>query len=135
MEKDKPTILVASPDGHWTAALARALQGEGYHVLVSRVGVDAFYQTRMRRPALVFLDPELPQLSGWEVCRRLKQGGEFPTVKVALLTLDAKAAFHAGADAYLGKSSEIEPSLPPLRVFRSPQGILGDFLRRRPLAA
>ena len=135
MGKDKATILLASPDAAWTAALARALEAEGYQVRTSRNGVDALYQTRMRRPDLVFLDPELPQLSGWEVCRRLKRGGEFSTVKVALLTLEAKAAFQAGADAYLGKSSQIEPSLPPLRVFRTPQGILGEFLRRRALAA
>jgi len=98
--------------------------------------VDALYQTRMRRPDLLLLNPDLPQLSGWEVCRLVQRlPGDDPT-KVAMLTLQGDAAYRAGADGYLVKGGKVEPTLPPIRVFRHPaQGILAEFLHRRAMAA
>jgi len=128
-------ILLATSDMHWAGRLAELLRAEGYRVLISRTGVDALYQARMQRPHLIFLDPDLPQLSGWEVCRQLKQApGQVPG-KVVLITMEAVAAYRAGADGYIAKSGQIEPSLPPVHAFRAPQGILQNFLHRRILAA
>ena len=58
------------------------------------------------------------------------------SVKVVMLTLKGETAYRAGADGYLVKGGQVEPTLPPVRVFRHlPQGILGDFLHRRAVAA
>jgi len=90
----------------------------------------------MRGPDLILLNPELPQLSGWEVCRRLKRSPGAPGAKVVMLTLRGETAYRAGADGYLVKAGQVEPTLPPVRVFRHPaQGILGEFLHRRAMAA
>jgi len=130
------TILIADEDTHWMTSMARLLEAEGYRILRARTGVDALYQARMRRPDLIILDPDLAQLSGWEVCRRLKQSPEMETLKVVLITLRGEDAYRAGADGYLVKGGQVEPTLPPVRVFRHPpQGILGDFLHRRAVAA
>ncbi len=130
------TILIADDDGMWVQSMAELLQNEGYRVLSARTGVDALYQTRMRQPDLLLLNPDLPQLSGWDVCRRLKRLPGVDRTKVAMLTLDAEAAYRVGADGYLAKGGKVEPTLPPIRVFRFPaQGILGEFLHRRAIAA
>jgi CheY-like chemotaxis protein len=98
--------------------------------------VDALYQARMRRPNLILLDPDLPQLDGWEVCRRLKRSPGMGSVKVVMLTLLGEAAYRVGADGYLVKGGQVEPALPPVRAFHQPpQGILGEFLHRRAIAA
>jgi hypothetical protein len=128
-------ILLASADARWVTPIAALLAADGYRVSVARTGVDALYQARMRRPHLLFLDPELPQLSGWEVCRRLKRRAEPAATKIVLITLEAGAAHRAGADGYLVTSGPLEPSLPPVHVFRAPQGILRAFLHRRARAA
>ena len=128
-------ILLASSDAQWAARLAQLLTTEGYRVLIARTGADALFQARMQRPHLIFLDPDLPQLSGWEVCRQLRQApGQVPG-KIVLITMEAVAAYRAGADGYIAKSGEMEPSLPPVHAFRTPQGILQNFLHRRVLAA
>jgi two-component system phosphate regulon response regulator PhoB len=130
------TILIADEDELWTQSMGRLLAGEGYRILTARTGVDALYQARMRRPDLMLMNPGLRQLSGWEVCRRIKASPDGHRIKVVLLTLQAEAAFRAGADGYLLKGGQVEPTLPPVRVFRHPaQGILSEFLQRRAMAA
>jgi DNA-binding response OmpR family regulator len=130
------SVLIADDDLIWTSSVARLLEAEGYRVLRARTGVDALYQARMRRPNLILLNPELPQLSGWVVCRKLRQSPEFSKVKVVLLTLEGEAAYEAGADGYLVKGAQAEPVLPPVRVFHHPApGILAAFLHRRAPAA
>jgi CheY-like chemotaxis protein len=130
------TILLADPDATWVSSMARLLEPEGYRILRARNGVDALYQARMRRPDLVLLDPDLAQLSGWEVCRRLRQSPDMGSVRVVMLTMQGEAAYRAGADGYLIKAGQVEPTLPRIRVFQHPpQGILGDILHRRVVAA
>ncbi len=130
------TILIADDDSTWVQSMLHLLQGEGYRVLSARTGVDALYQTRMRRPDLLLLNPVLPQLNGWDVCRRLKRLPGVDRTKVAMLTLEAEKAYRVGADGYLVKGGRVEPTLPPIRVFRHPaQGILAEFLYRHAMAA
>jgi DNA-binding response OmpR family regulator len=132
---ERGSILVATSDTPWATQLARMLVAEGYRVSLARTGVDALYQARRQRPHLIFLDPDVSQLSGWEVCRQLKRMAEHATLTIVLMTLDAKAAHRAGADGYMAKSGQVEPSLPPVHAFRAPQGIVREFLHRRMLAA
>jgi two-component system phosphate regulon response regulator PhoB len=116
--------------------MTRLLETEGYRVFWSRTGVDALYQVRMRRPDLLLLSPDLPQLSGWEVCRRLKRMPDQGRTKAVMLTQDGETAHRVGAEGYLMKAGQVEPILPPIRVFRHPaQGILVEFLQRHALAA
>ncbi len=130
------TILIADEDQTWVHSMARLLEAEGYRVLRARTGVDALYQARMRRPDLVLLDPDLPQLDGWEICRRLKRSPDMRNVRIVLLTLKGETAYRAGADGYLVKGGQVEPTLPPVRSFRHPApGILEEFLHRRAVAA
>jgi CheY-like chemotaxis protein len=96
MQRVAPTVLIADGDTIWIGSMARLLEGEGYRVLRARTGVDALYQARMRRPDLILLDPDLSQLDGWEVCRRLKRSPDMENVKVVLLTLKGEAAYRAG---------------------------------------
>ena len=132
---ENTTILIADDDVVWATIIARLLEVEGYRVLCAKTGVDALYQARMRRPQLILLDPDLPQLSGWAVCRRLRQSPDFANVKVVLLTLDGAAAHRAGADGYMPKGGQGEAILPPVRAFCYPApGILGAFLERRAAA-
>jgi CheY-like chemotaxis protein len=132
----RATILIADGDPIWLGSMTQLLEAEGYRVLPARTGVDALYQSRMRRPDLVLLNPVLPQLSGWEVCRRVKRMPGGDRVKLVVLTLQGEAAYRAGADGYLVKGGQVEPTLPPIRVFRHPaQGILQEFLHRHAMAA
>jgi DNA-binding response OmpR family regulator len=130
------TILIADADPAWTDSMARLLEAEGYRVLLARTGADAYYQTCMRRPDLLLLSPQLSQRNGWEICRRVRQERGLERVKVVMLSPDGQRAFRAGADGYLIKGGQVEPTLPPVRAFKQPAaGILAEFQHRRALAA
>ncbi len=131
-----PIILIADADPVWAASMGKLLEAEGYRVLSVRTGADAIYQACMRGPDLILLSPKLSQLTGWEVCRRVKEFPGMERVKVVMLTPDGQRAWRAGADGYLIKGGQVEPSLPPVRAFRQPvSGILVNFQHRRALAA
>jgi CheY-like chemotaxis protein len=130
------TILIADPDPVWSGSIARLLESEGYRVLLARTGADAYYQACTRRPDLLLLSPHLSQRTGWEVCRRLRQEPGLERLKIVMLSPDGQRAYRAGADGYLIKGGQVEPTLPPVRAFRQPAaGILAEFQHRRALAA
>ena len=74
--KTVPRVLVAE-DEHDVAELLRFnLTREGYNVIVATNGVEAVKQVQELRPDVVLLDIMVPQLNGWEICRRIKQSGD-----------------------------------------------------------
>lgn len=88
------------------ALLRRGLQEEGYAVDVAADGPEALWMGREFDYAAVLLDVMLPQLDGFEVCRRLRKHGRW--VPVIMLTArtdvaDRVLGLDAGADDYLAK--------------------------------
>jgi len=66
----------------------------------------------------------------------VKQAPDMGRVKVVLLDPNGQRAFQSGADGYLVKGGQVEPSMSSVRVFTQPaSGILSDFQHRRALAA
>src|SRR2546425_1353212 len=81
---------------------------EGYDVVVTANGADALRLARERQPDVVLLDIMVPQLNGWEVCRRLKKDPELSAIPVIMVTGrveegDKVLGFEVGADDYVTK--------------------------------
>ena len=81
---------------------------EGYEVTVLGNGADAVRFVREGRPDVVLLDIMVPQLNGWEVCRRLKQDPETRRTPIIMVTGrvdegDKVLGFELGADDYVTK--------------------------------
>ncbi len=84
------------------------LTKEGYDVVMTANGADALRLARERQPDVVLLDIMVPQLNGWEVCRRLKKDPELSTIPVIMVTGrveegDKVLGFEVGADDYVTK--------------------------------
>jgi two-component system alkaline phosphatase synthesis response regulator PhoP len=81
---------------------------EGHDVRVAVTGADALRQAREFRPEVILLDIMVPQLNGWEVCRRLKEDPETRSIPVIMVTGrveegDKILGFELGADDYVTK--------------------------------
>jgi len=79
------------------------LTKEGYDVVMTANGADALRLARERQPNVVLLDIMVPQLNGWEVCRRLKKDPELSAIPVIMVTGrveegDKVRGFEVGAD-------------------------------------
>ncbi len=99
-------ILVVDDEPSITDAVATALRYEGYEVEEAATGHDALASVTRAEPDLVVLDWMLPDISGIEVGRRMRERG----FKTAILFLTAKdavedkvEALRAGGDDYVTK--------------------------------
>lgn len=94
-----------------TSLLRRGFAYEGYEVLTASSASDALKLARDRPPSLVVLDVMMPEMDGFEACRRLRQAD--PSLPVLLLTArdapaDQVAGLDIGADDYVTKPFTFE---------------------------
>ena len=101
-------VLVVDDEKDITALVAYHLEREGFRVLQAHDGFQALDLVKRERPHLLILDLMLPQMSGLDVCRRLRK--EPDTVRLPILMLTAKAeesdkvlGLELGGDDYLTK--------------------------------
>lgn len=104
-------ILVVDDDPTALRLIGYSLQQEGYDVLTAANGLDGLAQVRQLHPDLVILDIMMPDLDGFEVCRRLRADPATRRLPVLMLTAkgqvaDKVAGFRAGADDYLVKPAD-----------------------------
>ncbi|MDB5807883.1 MAG: luxQ 1 [Betaproteobacteria bacterium] len=90
----------------------RELKREGFEVLEARTGEEALRIAREQRPDIALLDVQLPDISGLEVCRRIKADpltSEIPVVHISATHVtegDQAAGLEHGADIYLTEPTE-----------------------------
>lgn len=99
-------VLVIEDDGVISDALARGLGADGFVVDVAADGETGLWMALEGEVDVIVLDVMLPKLSGFEVCRRLRQSGS--TAPILMLTAkdgehDEADALDLGADDYLTK--------------------------------
>lgn len=105
------TILVVDDEESLTDLVASALRFAGYDVATEANGFDALRSIKERTPDLVVLDVNMPELDGFEVCRRIRRDGL--DVPVIFLTArddieDLRVGFRQGGDDYLTKPFSLE---------------------------
>ncbi len=113
---DNSTILILNVDDNDGARYVktRILQSAGFRVIEAANGTDGLEMARKQMPALVLLDVKLPDISGIEVCRRIKADVTTCTVLVlqtsaALIGRDDKIrGLDGGADNYLAAPIEAD---------------------------
>lgn len=113
-------ILVVDDDPAFRAFVVETLSGAGYASQEAGTGREATLEARRGRPSFVLLDVKLPDISGHEVCRRLRDlyGESLP---IALMSgvktddLDRVAGLLLGADDYLTKPIEAGDLLARIR--------------------
>jgi two-component system alkaline phosphatase synthesis response regulator PhoP len=101
-------VLVVEDEPDVAELIRYNLVKEGWDVLTASSGAEALKRVRESRPDVVLLDIMVPQLNGWEVCRRLKEDPETRAIPVIMVTGrveegDKVLGFELGADDYVTK--------------------------------
>ena len=112
----QPTILIVDDNPANLGVLTDHLEIRGYEVLVALGGLEALERVRYAQPDLILLDVMMPDIDGFETCRRLKQQAhtrDIPVIFMTALTdIDSKVtAFAAGGVDYVSKPFQIEELL------------------------
>jgi len=105
---DKALILVVEDEPAQQQVLTYNLQSEGYETLSALTGDEALLLIKETPPDLVILDWMLPEVSGIEICRRLKASKQTRDIPVIMLSArseetDRVRGLDTGADDYVVK--------------------------------
>ena len=107
-ESRQRSIVIVEDDEDIADSIRYNLEREGFRVRVAMTGEDALNLILARPPNLILLDLNLPHMSGFEMCRRLR--AEAITARVPILILTARTdeadkvlGLNIGADDYITK--------------------------------
>ena len=101
-------ILIADDEPNIVVALEYLLRRSGYEVHIARNGDEALRQVEAHVPDLVLLDVMMPQRSGYDVCKRMRERPDWRHIKIVMLSAKGRDAevnrgLAAGADLYVTK--------------------------------
>jgi len=125
------TVLIVDDEPNIVQLVRITLEDDRVQVLEAADGMTALDRAAAFRPDLVLLDIDLPDVSGLEVCRRLKADAELAKTKIVMLTAaaqrdDIARGLAAGADEYLTKPFS------PVRLLSLVEQLMPHTIRWRP---
>ncbi|MEO5376864.1 MAG: hybrid sensor histidine kinase/response regulator [Magnetococcus sp. DMHC-6] len=105
--REKPLVLLVDDD-HFDLVLLRSLLATSYDLILASDGEQAIREARQQRPDLILLDIQMPDMDGFEVCRRLKGEARLEKIPIIFLTglLESSSeakGFAMGAEDYITK--------------------------------
>jgi two-component system, cell cycle response regulator len=114
-------ILVADDDGASLLLLKAQLRKAGHEVTVARDGQQAWTALEKDSPSVLVTDCMMPEMDGFELCRRLRAHATGPYTYVILLTAhegreEYRKGMEAGADDFLQKPLDPDQLHARLRV-------------------
>ena len=121
MSVDQPKILVVEDEPSQREVLAYNLKAEGFLVISADDGEDALFLVEEEEPDLILMDWMMPNLSGIEVCRRLKSCNETRAIPIVMVSarseeMDKVRGLEIGADDYLVKPYSVIELIARLRT-------------------
>jgi PleD family two-component response regulator len=128
-DSEGPLILIAN-DQEWAArSLESLLVSEGYRVIRAYTGGQTLDRLTQSAPDLVVLDVQMPDIDGFEVCRRLRADPRFDATLPVMITTAGPAgrsqrleAFRAGAWAFHGQPLDSEVLIGEVQSFVAAKG-------------
>ncbi len=114
MQKD--TRILAVDDDHTNLKFLREILEDDYHLKTVLTGEDALAVIHDFCPKIVLLDVMLPGISGYEVCKKIRNDSELSNIKVILISAKAminerQKGYKSGADDYITKPFDHEQLL------------------------
>ncbi len=102
-------LLVIDDDAALNEMLTRSLGAQGFEILTASSGKEGIEKALQQQPDLILLDVMMPEMDGWEVCRRLRAVTDLPIIM--LTAKDSRAevirGFELGVDDYVTKPFDL----------------------------
>jgi DNA-binding response OmpR family regulator len=118
-------VLVCDDEPYIVESVSYVVRKAGFEVVTAEDGEEALEAARTAHPDLIFLDIMMPKMSGYEVCRRLKEDPATRGAYIVMLTArgqeeDEKKALEMGADEFMTKPFS------PRKMRAKLQDVLGE---------
>jgi len=109
-------LLLVDDEKFFVDMLAERLTAKGFQIVEAYDGKEGFEKAHAEMPDLIVLDVMMPEMNGFDVCRKLKLDAKMKDIPVIMLTAkfqpnDVDFGKEMGADAYLTKPVELDALL------------------------
>lgn len=123
-----PLVLLVDDEPDQVEMYQVALEISGFDVIAALRGSDALESARLRVPDVIVLDIRLPDMSGWDVCKALKQDDRTSGIPIIVLTAAATLTLPQQSQAAGCATYLVKPCFPDLltRTVRDVIGAKGD---------
>ena len=116
------TILIVEDNELNMKLFHDLLEAHGYNTLQTRSGIDAIALARKHRPDLIVMDIQLPEVSGLDVTKWLKEDDTLRSIPIIAVTAfamkgDAERIREGGCEAYVSKPISVSLFLDTIRSF------------------
>jgi DNA-binding response OmpR family regulator/DNA-binding CsgD family transcriptional regulator len=131
----RPIVLVIDDEPDNLRVVVHHLEAYSFEILTALDGHTGLQRARLARPDVILLDVNLPDLQGFEVCRRLKADPDLSAVPVLFLTAltdtqDKIRGFEAGGVDYVTKPIEAAELLARVRTHLENAGLRARLEQR-----
>ena len=101
-------ILVVEDSKTQREMITSLLQNNQFEVVTAKNGVEAIAQAEVLHPDLAILDIVMPEMNGYELCRKLRDNPETWNINIIMCStkstkVDRHWGYRQGANAYIGK--------------------------------
>ena len=122
MNDTKKTVLVVEDNELNMKLFHDLLEAHGYNILQTKDGMDALRLAREHKPDLILMDIQLPEVSGLEVTKWLKEDEDLKSIPVIAVTAfamkgDEEKIRDGGCEAYIAKPISVTNFLETVRKF------------------
>ena len=116
------TVLVVEDNELNMKLFHDLLEAHGYNILQTKDGMDALRIAREHKPDLILMDIQLPEVSGLEVTKWIKEDEELKSIPVIAVTAfamkgDEEKIREGGCEAYIAKPISVTNFLETVRKF------------------
>jgi two-component system, cell cycle response regulator DivK len=119
------TVLIVEDNALNMKLFNDLLEAHGYQTLKTSDGIEALELTRQHKPDLVLMDIQLPEVSGLDVTRWIKEDDSISSTPVIAVTAfamkgDEERMLKGGCAAYLSKPISVSKFLETVRAYLGP---------------
>jgi len=123
--KEQKSILIVEDNELNMKLFQDLLEAHGYHTIQTRSGLEALKIARQHKPSLILMDIQLPEVSGLEVTKWMKDDAELCAIPVVAVTAfamkgDEERIREGGCEAYLSKPISVVGLIETVRQFIGP---------------
>jgi len=102
------TVLICDDEPNICESIRYAVNKEGHHYTIVNDGNSAYETACQLKPDLIILDVGMPGMTGYEVCKKIRETSEIKKIAILILTAfgqatDKEKAFNAGANDFMTK--------------------------------
>ncbi|MNQ07414.1 Response regulator receiver domain-containing protein [Pseudomonas linyingensis] len=114
------SVLIADDEPNIVISLEFLLEQAGYRIRVAHDGQEALEAIQRQPPDLVLLDVMMPNLSGYDLCQKIRENPAWQHMRIVMLTakgreVEVSKGLALGADAYITKPFSTQELLAQVR--------------------